>query len=237
MLIFQFFKVVIYGFIQLIKGNTKGVTLKVSVVVVKCQAAQYGRVGLAKLLFRNIGLLITVRKDSQFKVKIIVFTAILRFISVELCQISQLLTVGLYLDRLQIYNLRIYSLRIYSLQIYSLRIYSLQIYSLRIYSLRICNLGSGRGLVYILVCKGILVRNLGYRGITVRNLSTRYTLASKISPKAAYIYRINLVKWVRYKASNYIKFGTSKEFLSSIILVQEFFLSLFYLVLLVSYII
>ena len=48
---------------------------------------------------------------------------------------------------------------------------------------------------------------------------------------------MNLVKQVRYKASNYIKFGISKEFLSSIILVQEFFLSLFYLVLLIYYII
>ena len=66
---------------------------------------------------------------------------------------------------------------------------------------------------------GIIVRNLGYRGIAVRNISTRCTLASKISPKAAYVYRTNLVKWVRYKASNYIKFGTSKEFLSSVVLV------------------
>jgi hypothetical protein len=28
-----------------------------------------------------------------------------------------------------------------------------------------------------------------------------------------------LVKWVRYKASNYIKFRTSKEFFSSVVLV------------------
>ena len=95
----------------------------------------------------------------------------------------------------------------------------MRIYSLRIYSLRIYNLNNGGNLVRILVCGGIIVRNLGYGGITVRNLSTRYTLASKISPKAAYIYRTNLVKWVRYKASNYIKFRTSKKFLSSIVLV------------------
>jgi len=44
---------------------------------------QYSRVGLAKLLFRNISLLIEVRKDSQFKVKVVVFTAILRFVSIE----------------------------------------------------------------------------------------------------------------------------------------------------------
>ena len=104
-LIFQPFKVVIYSLIQLIKGNTKGVTFKVSVVVVKGQAIQYSRVGLAKLLFRNISLLIEVRKDSQFKVKVIIFTTILRFIGIELSQVSQFLTIGLYLGSLQIYNL------------------------------------------------------------------------------------------------------------------------------------
>ena len=45
---------------------------------------QYSGIGLAKFLFRNISLLIEVRKDSKFKVKVIVFTAILRFISIEL---------------------------------------------------------------------------------------------------------------------------------------------------------
>ena len=148
-----------YSFIQLIKGNTKGVTLKVSVVVVKYQAAQYSRVGLAKLLFRNISLLITVRKDGQFKVEIIIFTAILRFVGIELSQVSQLLAVSPCLGGLQIYKLRVYGLRISGL---------------RIYSLQICNLNSRRGLVCILVYR---VRNLGYRGIAVRNLSTRYTLA------------------------------------------------------------
>ena len=134
MLIFRPFKVVAYSLIQLIKGDTKGVALKVSVVVVKYQAAQYSRVGLAKLLFRNIGLLITVRIYSQIKVKIIIFTTILRFISIELSQVSQLLTIGLYLGRLRIYNLRICSLRIYCLRIYSLRIYRLRIYGLWIQS-------------------------------------------------------------------------------------------------------
>jgi len=62
-------------------------------------------------------------------------------------------------------------------------------------------------------------RNLGYRGIAVRNLSTRYTLARKINSKTAWVCRTNLVKRVRYKASNYIKFGRSKEFLSFLELV------------------
>ena len=205
--VFQPFKVVICSFTQLIKGNTKGVALKVGVVVVKYQAAQYSRVGLAELLFRNIGLLTTVRKDSQFKVKIIIFTTILRFIGIELSQVSQLLTIGPYLGRLQIYNLRIYSLRIYSLQIYYLQIYNLQIY------------------------------NLNNRGIIVRNLSTRYALARKINSKTTQVYRTNLVKQVRYKASNTIKFRRSKEFISSLNLVQDFLFSLFRLVLLLYYII
>jgi len=64
-----------------------------------------------------------------------------------------------------------------------------------------------------------MVRNLGYVGITVRNLGTRYTLARKINSKTAWIYRTSLVKWVRYKASNYIKFGRSIEFLSFLKLV------------------
>jgi len=83
----------------------------------------------------------------------------------------------------------------------------LRIYSLRIYSLQILN--NGGSLVHILV----------YGGVIVYSLRVGYILASKVSPKAAYIYRISLVKWVRYKASNYIKFRTSKEFLSSIVLV------------------
>jgi hypothetical protein len=45
---------------------------------------QYSEIGLAKFLFRNISLLTEVHKDSKFKVKAIVFTAVLRFISIEL---------------------------------------------------------------------------------------------------------------------------------------------------------
>ena len=60
---------------------------------------------------------------------------------------------------------------------------------------------------------------MGYRGVIVYSLSIKCILVSKVSPKAAYIYRMNLVKWVRYKASDYIKFKTGKEFLSSAILI------------------
>ena len=163
MSIFQPFKVVMCSLIQLVKGNTKGVTLKISVVVVKYQAAQHSRVGLTELLFRNISLLIKIRKNNQFKVKVIIFTAVFRFVGIELSQISQLLTVGLYLGGLRIYSLRIYSLQIYSLQIY--------------------NLNNKRDLVRVLGCGSIAVHNLDYKGITVRNLNTGYALVRKINSK------------------------------------------------------
>ena len=163
---------------------------------------------------------------TQFKVKVIIFTTILRFVSVKLGQVSQLLTIGFYLGRLRIYNLQIYGLQIYSLQIYSLRIYSLQI----------CDLNNRGNLVRILVYRGIIVRILSYRSIVVysvvHNLRVRYILASEVSSKAAQVYRINLVKWVRYKAGDPIKFRRSKEFFSSFNLVQDFLFSLFRLVLL-----
>jgi len=53
----------------------------------------------------------------------------------------------------------------------------------------------------------------------VRNLRVGCILANEVKSKAAWVCKTNLVKWVRYKASNYIKFRISKEFLSSIILV------------------
>jgi len=67
--------------------------------------------------------------------------------------------------------------------------------------LRIYNLSGGRVLVCILVCGGIIVHNL----------STRYTLAYKINSKISLVYRANLVKWVRYKARDPIKFKEGKE--------------------------
>ena len=45
---------------------------------------QYSKIGLAKLLFKNISLLIKVRKDSQFEVEIIIFITILRFVGIKL---------------------------------------------------------------------------------------------------------------------------------------------------------
>ena len=48
----------------------------------------------------------------------------------------------------------------------------------------------------------------------VRNLGTRYTLARKINSKTAWVYKINLVKYIRYKASDPIKFRRGKEFIS-----------------------
>jgi len=45
---------------------------------------QYSGIGLAKFLFRNISLPTEVRKDSKFKVKVIIFTTILRFVGIKL---------------------------------------------------------------------------------------------------------------------------------------------------------
>jgi hypothetical protein len=82
---------------------------------------------------------------------------------------------------------------------------------LRIYNLdrlQIYSLGDGRVLVCILGYRGIAVRILGYRGIIVRvlgyggiivysivrNLRVGYILASEVNFKAAYVYRVDLVK-------------------------------------------
>ena len=76
-------------------------------------------------------------------------------------------------------------------------------------SLQICGLNNGSDLVCI----------LGYGGIIVCNLRVGCILANRVNSEATWVCGTNLVKWVRYKASNYIKFGRSKEFLSSVELV------------------
>ena len=45
---------------------------------------QYSEIGLVEFLFKNISLPTEVRKDSKFKVKVIIFTAVLGFVSIEL---------------------------------------------------------------------------------------------------------------------------------------------------------
>ena len=119
----------------------------------------------------------------------IIFTAILRFISIELSQVSQLLAVGLCLGGLRICDLWIYGLWIYGLWICGLWIYDLN--------------NRGRVLARILVYRDISVCDLGYGGIAVHSLRIGCVLARKINSKAAQVYGINLVKWVRYKASCY----------------------------------
>src|SRR6266702_3607935 len=97
-------------------------------------------------------------------------------------------------------------LQICDLWIHGLRIYGLWIYGLWICGLQICDLNNGSDLVRILV----------YRGVMVCNLRVGCILANGVNSEAAWVYGINLVKWVRYKASNHIKFRRSKEFLNSI---------------------
>ena len=64
-----------------------------------------------------------------------------------------------------------------------------------------------------------LVRVLVRGGIIVRIISTGYTLGSKINSKTAWVCKTNLVKRVRYKASDYIEFRRGKEFLYFLVLV------------------
>jgi len=90
-----------------------------------------------------------------------------------------------------------------------LRICDLQICGLRIYGLQICNLNNGGNLVRILV----------YKDVVVRNLRVGCILASKVSSKVAWVYKTNLVKYIRYKASDLIKLRRSKEFIYGVDLV------------------
>ena len=71
----------------------------------------------------------------------------------------------------------------------------------------------------------------------VHSLKVGYSLASRVSSKATQVCKTNLVEYIRYKASNFIKFRRSKKFIFNINLVQDFLLSLFYLVFFIYYII
>ena len=70
--------------------------------------------------------------------------------------------------------------------------------------MRICGLNNGGNLVCILV----------YRGVVVCNLVSGCALACKVDFKTPWVYRANLVKWVRYKARDPIKFKAGEEVVS-----------------------
>jgi hypothetical protein len=57
-------------------------------------------------------------------------------------------------------------------------------------------------LVYILSSKSIIVYNLG----------VRRALVYEVNPEATLVYSLDLFKWVRYKASDFIKFKGVKGF-------------------------
>jgi hypothetical protein len=68
-------------------------------------------------------------------------------------------------------------------------------------------------LVYILSSRGIIVYNKGVlvcilssKSVIVYNLGFRRTLACEVNLKATLVYSLDLFKWVRYKASDSIKF-------------------------------
>jgi hypothetical protein len=53
----------------------------------------------------------------------------------------------------------------------------------------------------------------------VHNLGTGCALACKINFKGIWVYGVDLVEYIRYKASDPVKFGGSKEFINSFDLV------------------
>ena len=68
-------------------------------------------------------------------------------------------------------------------------------------------------LVYILSFRGIIVYNKGIlvyisssKSVIVYNLRVGRALAYKVNPKATLVYSLDLFKWVRYKASDFIEF-------------------------------
>ena len=74
-------------------------------------------------------------------------------------------------------------------------------------------------LVYILSSRGIIVYNKGVlvyisssKSVIVCNLGVRRALACKVNLEATLIYSLDLFKWVRYKASDSIKFKGVKGF-------------------------
>jgi hypothetical protein len=60
--------------------------------------------------------------------------------------------------------------------------------------------------------KGVLVYILSSKSVIVYNLGVGRALAYKVNPKATLVYSLDLFKWVRYKASNFIKFKGVKGF-------------------------
>jgi hypothetical protein len=59
--------------------------------------------------------------------------------------------------------------------------------------------------------KGVLVCILSFKSIIVYNLGVGHTLAYKVNLKATLVYSLDLFKWVRYKASDFIKFKGVKK--------------------------
>jgi hypothetical protein len=54
--------------------------------------------------------------------------------------------------------------------------------------------------------KGVLVYISSSKSVTVCNLGVGRALACEVNPKATLVYSLDLFKWVRYKASDFVKF-------------------------------
>jgi hypothetical protein len=61
----------------------------------------------------------------------------------------------------------------------------------------------------------------------VYNLGFKHALTYKINPKATLTYSLSFIKWISYKARDFIEFKRDKRF-SSFNLFLDFLLSLFY---------
>ena len=62
-----------------------------------------------------------------------------------------------------------------------------------------------------MINKRVLVYILSFKSIIVYNLRVKYTLVYKINSKATLIYSLDLLKWVGYKTSDFIKFKGVKR--------------------------
>jgi hypothetical protein len=62
----------------------------------------------------------------------------------------------------------------------------------------------------LLIDEGILVCILSSESVTVRNLKVGCTLVYKIDFKATLVYNLKFVKWINYKARDFIEFKRDK---------------------------
>jgi hypothetical protein len=75
--------------------------------------------------------------------------------------------------------------------------------------------------------KRVLIYILSFKSIIVRNLRVKYITAYKINLEIVLTYNLSLIKWINYKARDFIKFKRSKRLINSDLFLNFFFI-LFY---------